>query len=95
MTKENILKYLSAHKEEFKEKFGVVNIGLFGSYARGDANENSDVDIVIEMKPKSLVNRLKLKEELASNLNLDIDIGYFSSLRHFIQNEIRNEIIYV
>ena len=95
MTKENILNYLSTHKEEFKEKFGVVTIGLFGSYARGDANENSDVDIVIEMKPKSLVNRLKLKEELVRTFNLDVDIGYFSSLRHFIQNEIKNEIIYV
>ncbi len=36
MTKENILSYLTQHKQEFKEKYSVEQIGLFGSYARGE-----------------------------------------------------------
>ena len=35
-------------KPEIREKFGVVSIGIFGSYARGDMNPNSDIDIIIE-----------------------------------------------
>ncbi len=95
MTKQLILEYLNRHKSEYKEKFGVEKIGLFGSYARDEANENSDIDLVIEMNPKSLKKRLMLKKRLENDLQSSIDIGYLSSLRNFVANEIKKEIIYV
>ena len=95
MTKKIILNYLNQHKSEYKEKFGIEKIGLFGSYARDEATDKSDIDIVIEMNPKSLQKRLMLKKELEQALKSSIDIGYFSSLRNFVANEIKKEIIYV
>jgi len=95
VTKKIILNYLNQHKSEYKEKFGIEKIGLFGSYARDEATDKSDIDIVIEMNPKNLQKRLMLKKELEQALKSSIDIGYFSSLRNFVANEIKKEIIYV
>ncbi len=47
MTKQNILTYLFNQKDEFYEKFGITKLGLFGSYARGDATEESDIDLYV------------------------------------------------
>ena len=69
MTKIEILNYLTAHKTEFKEQFGVIRIGLFGSFARDEQNEDSDIDLAIEVEKdkKSLKNFLGLKENLRHN----------------------------
>ena len=46
--KTNILNYLKEHYSEFKNKYNVEKIGLFGSYARDEATENSDIDIFVK-----------------------------------------------
>ena len=48
----DIITFLQTHKDEMAQRFGVVSIGLFGSYARGDAREDSDIDIAIEIMPE-------------------------------------------
>ncbi|TYB33016.1 MAG: hypothetical protein FXF49_08435 [Flexistipes sinusarabici] len=47
MDKAEILRFLKQHKQELNDKFGIEEIALFGSYARNEAREDSDVDIVI------------------------------------------------
>ena len=41
---------LAAHEEEIRKKYGVVISGIFGSYARGEQNELSDIDILVELE---------------------------------------------
>ncbi len=45
-----ILDFLKAHKQEMNETFGVMKIGLFGSYVRDEQNSNSDIDIAVEIE---------------------------------------------
>ncbi len=45
MTKETILNYLKTHKQNFQKKYGIVTLGLYGSYARDSATKDSDIDI--------------------------------------------------
>jgi len=45
-TLEEIKKILTEHKEEIRDKYGVIIIGVFGSYARGRQNKMSDIDIL-------------------------------------------------
>ena len=47
MTKRFILNFLSSHNAELAQKYGVTKIGLFGSYARGEEREDSDIDIAV------------------------------------------------
>lgn len=95
MTKENIIKFLKDNKEFIYRQFSVKRIALFGSYARGEEAEDSDIDILIDTEIKDIKNRFYLKEYLSKNLKKDVDICYFDSLRSFIKNNIQSELIYV
>ncbi len=47
MNKEIILNYLKTHKDDFMQKYGIEKIALFGSFAREEAKEDSDIDIFV------------------------------------------------
>ena len=73
MTKEIILNYLSEHKQEFENRYEIEKIGLFGSYARGDEREESDIDIFVKMKHDLLDMvglKLQIEEDLSKKLIL-------------------------
>ena len=97
MKTEEITEFLANHKEEMAQRFGVVKIGLFGSYARGEADEDSDIDIAIEMAAdqKNLHNFLAFKRHLEETFSKKVDIGIESSLKSEARKTIEKEIIYV
>jgi uncharacterized protein len=95
MTKEHILKYLKNNEEYLEKEYGVKKIALFGSYARGDAVKESDIDLLIEVENKEFKNRYLLKKFLKNEFNKDIDIFYFDSLKTFIRDNIQEDLIYV
>lgn len=94
MTKEYILDFLKEHKEEFKIKYQVKSIGLFGSYARGEAKEDSDIDFLVEM-PSKFDLYYDFKEHLEDVFNKNIDLGMKKSIRPFIADSIKGDLIYV
>lgn len=96
-SKEDILAQLSADKPELEQRFGVVSIGLFGSYSRGDASEISDIDIAIEIVPerKSLGNFLSIRHYLEQRLGKTVDLGIESNLKPLAKDFIDREIIHV
>ncbi|MDQ7044889.1 MAG: nucleotidyltransferase family protein [Sulfurimonas sp.] len=97
MTKVFILDFLSKHKEEFLTKYGVTKIGLFGSYARNENTQDSDVDIAIEIlnEKKSLTNFFSIRRELENAFHLKVDLGIESSLKKIAKERILKEIVYV
>lgn len=97
MTKAFVLDFLKEHKMQFMKKYGVTKIGLFGSYARGEENVSSDVDIVIEMltEKKSLSAFFSLKRELETALHTKVDLGIESALKPIAKEYILKDIIYV
>ena len=95
MTKQDILDFLSQHKESFAEKYGVTKIGLFGSYARDEAQEKSDIDIFAEMPPKFDL-LIRLQEELESQLKHKIDlIRLRAKMNPRLKENILREGLYV
>ncbi len=91
-----ILHFLKQHKDELEKEFGVTKIGLFGSYARNEQNEHSDIDIAVELHS---ANRFRsffaLKSYLEHALNTPIDLGIESTLKPVIKASVKKEIIYV
>ncbi len=95
MNKEYILDFLTTHKQELQNKYALTKIGLFGSYAKNTANENSDIDIVIQSNKKDFFLRDDLKEYLEDNFNIPVDVGYLDSFRQYYKAKIEKDIIYV
>ena len=94
MKKSEIIDFLKKNKEFFKKRFKVNSIGLFGSFARDENTENSDIDIIVDM-PSSFDDYFDLKEYLENGLDSKVDLGLENTLRLLIKNKIQNEIIYV
>lgn len=97
MTKTEVLEYLKAHKTEFKERFGVIKIGLFGSFARDEQREDSDIDLAIEIEKerKTLKNFFGLQRELEAQFGKKVDLGIENALKPIVKEYIQKEIIYV
>jgi predicted nucleotidyltransferase len=74
MNKETIIEYLSSQKPDLERKFGVTNIGLFGSYARGQQRKDSDIDIVVELEKPDLLILVGIKQQIEEDLNMKVDI---------------------
>lgn len=98
MTKTQILDYLTLHKDEIFDKYGVVKIGLFGSYSRGEAGVNSDIDLLVEMENNVQdIYRKKcaLKEDLENYFQKNVDIAREKYLKPLAKETILKDVIYV
>jgi len=96
MTQKFILDFLKKHQTELKEKFGVVKIGLFGSYARDEASPNSDIDIAVEIKSEnSFRSFFSLLYFLEEGLKNKVDLGIDHSLKPTVKATVLKDIIYV
>jgi predicted nucleotidyltransferase len=74
---EDILKFISHNRALLRERFHIVRIGIFGSYARGEQHVNSDVDLLVEFEEgtKDLYGlKIQLKEFFKTHLGVDTDI---------------------
>ena len=73
-------------------KNDVKRAAIFGSYARGEAKKNSDVDILIEYKndDKSLLDFIGLQIELEEKLKKKIDLVEYSTIHPFLKERILN-----
>ncbi|WP_320040555.1 nucleotidyltransferase family protein [uncultured Desulfobacter sp.] len=96
MNKKDILAFLSSYKDEFKIQYGVTRIGLFGSYARGNESNDSDIDIAVEIESfNKFRSFFGLKRELEKGLGRKVDLGIESSLKPITKKYILKEILYV
>ena len=95
MKRDSALKILREHKKDLVRQYGITKLGMFGSVARDEAVDGSDVDVVVEMAPDMLA-RASLKEELETLLNTKVDIvRYWRRMNHYLKRRIDNEALYV
>lgn len=78
------------------KKNGVDKAGIFGSYARGEAKKNSDIDLLIKFKGrKSLLDLSGLKIELESKLKKEVDLTEYVVIHPLLKNRIYKEEVRV
>jgi len=95
MTRDQIIDFLRQHQQEMHDHFGVTKIGLFGSFACGDAREDSDIDIAVELEGEHLFRKFfALEMFLKTGLRKEIDLGIASTLKPMIRENILREIYY-
>ena len=95
MTKEYILNILKENHTLLERRYAVDSIGLFGSYAKGIANEKSDIDFYVVFKRKTLDNMTGLWLYLEKVFNKKIDMLYYHpGLREGLKQQIEEEVLY-
>lgn len=94
MNRDEILTFLKSNLPDLNTRFGVKQIALFGSFARNEENENSDVDLIVELEKKDFFLRNQLKNHLKQCLNREIDIQYLESVRKVIRDKIQQDLMY-
>ena len=95
MTKKEILEYLQRQYPLLNKRYGVTAIGFFGSYARDEATEKSDIDIFVEMPPK-LSSLIALKEMIEKDLHKPVDlVRLWSRMNPYLRRRIEREGIRV
>ncbi|RUM41154.1 MAG: nucleotidyltransferase [Desulfurobacterium sp.] len=94
--KEMILQSLRRYKSLLENKYGISKLGVFGSVARGEIKETSDVDVVIEIRNADPFVLLDIKEELTKLLGCKVDlIRLRKNMNKFLKKRIEKEAIYV
>lgn len=97
-TQKQILDFISKNKVFLNEKFHVSKIGLFGSYARNEQTENSDIDLIVDFEENTndlFDLKIELKKFFTDNLHIEVDICREKYIKPFYKNRIINETIYV
>jgi len=96
MNRDYILNLLEQYKNENLEKYGIESIGIFGSVARDEATESSDVDICIKTKTPDMFMFVHIKEELQNLFHKSVDIVRLRErMNPYLKKRIDKEAIYV
>jgi uncharacterized protein len=94
--RDEVLDILRRHKAEFASLYGITSLGIFGSVARDEADEKSDVDIVFETNNPNLFRTATMKQQLESLLCRHVDvIRWRESINPRLKARITREACYV
>ena len=95
MTRDDTLSILNAHQGEL-QALGVKSLDLFGSVARNEAHDNSDVDCLVEFSIEaSLFDLFRVRHYLEDLLDCQVDLGTVNALRDHLREPILEDIIRV
>jgi len=96
ITKNEILDFLRKENEYLSNNFYVTSIGLFGSYAKNEMTDKSDIDILVEFQDghNNLFNFFDLREYLENSLKKEVDLIYKIGVRQQLKDEIFGSVIY-
>ncbi|GIW46897.1 MAG: nucleotidyltransferase [Deltaproteobacteria bacterium] len=93
---EEIEKTIRDHKEFLKQKYGVKEIGIFGSYVKGRQKEDSDLDILVDFEKNiGLIKFIELENYLSDILGIKVDLVMRDALKPRIGKQILKEVIYL
>jgi len=96
-TIDELVAYLREKRAFFHERFGVIRMGVFGSFTQGGQDIESDIDLLVdfEKSKKNIHSFLQLKRLLEKELSRKVDLGFEHSLKPIVRENIKGKIIYV
>jgi uncharacterized protein len=96
MQRDNVLKILAEHRDELHQRFDIKSLALFGSVARGEATETSDVDLLVEFeRPVGLFHFFTVQHYLEDILGFaQVDLVMPDALHKELKEGILREAIH-
>ena len=96
MESREINETLQKHLDVLRDQYGIDRIGLFGSFARGEQNPKSDIDLLVEFsRPVGLFKFMELENQLSEILGAKVDLVTRNALKPRIGKRILDEVQYV
>jgi len=96
LTQKEILEYLKTYKASKKEQYAIKRLGIFGSYARNEANVDSDIDIVVDFEKSTMFGLVAIKEDIEAYFNKHVDIVQIRErMNGLLKERIQKDGIYV
>jgi len=93
---ENMRTILAKHKERLTREYKVKEIGIFGSYVRGEAKRRSDVDILVDFyEIPDLLKFIELEGRLGKILGVQVDLVRKPSIRKELKKAILDEVVII
>jgi predicted nucleotidyltransferase len=91
-----IKQWLLQHKPLLQERYGVKELGIFGSYVRQEQTATSDLDVLVEFSEvPSLLKFINLENYLTDNLGTKVDLVHKSGLKPRLGERILAEVVYL
>ena len=96
MNTKNILMELRKFRDDRQQEYGIEAMGIFGSYSRGEAHPDSDVDVVVKLNKQDLFIMIGIKQDLEEVLHLPVDlVSYRPQMDDFLKKRIDRDALYV
>jgi predicted nucleotidyltransferase len=96
MNKARILSLLNQHREQFKKRFAVKHLSLFGSAARDEMREGSDIDVLVEFDgPATFDAYIGLKTELEALFHAKVDLATEAMIKPRLRKYIEKDLVRV
>lgn len=95
LTLNEIKQQLSQLKPVLQQKYPLTSLAIFGSYARNEATEKSDVDVLVEFNGKIGIQFIDLADEIEACLGIRTDVITKNSLKPNYFEHIKEDLIYV
>lgn len=96
--RDEILSFLEQRKSELFSEYQLVRLGLFGSFARNEATEASDIDLLVEFEPDTenlLEKKSRIKSLLEKQFNREVDLCREKYIKPYFKSQILESAIYV
>ncbi len=95
MKKDDILNILKEYRSELEDRYSVISIGLFGSYAEDRASEESDIDLYVKFRERKFKNIAGLWSFLEEKFGKKVDLVYeHPNLRDGLRDILERDTIY-
>ncbi|SFH07204.1 hypothetical protein SAMN05660649_03750 [Desulfotomaculum arcticum] len=92
----NPTEFIREHMPELRDTYRVSRIGVFGSFARGEADESSDVDVLVEFSGcVDLFHFIRLQHHLTEILGRKVDLVTIEALKPLIKDRVLQEVLYI
>ena len=94
----DIIKFLGEHLSSLKDEYHISKLGLFGSFARNEQNDSSDINIIIEFNEGTeniYEKKSRFREFLTNHFQRDVDLCREKYLKPYVIDYLQKEIIYV
>ena len=96
MTRNEVLQTLLRYRQRKQDDYKILKLGIFGSVARDQFTDKSDVDVVVELAYPDLFILVGIKQDLEELLQRPVDIvRYRPNMNEFLKHRIEQEAVYV